>query len=172
MPIFLFHLDSRSKSPILSGMEKDDYSFMEDFSLGQTFHGGPVTVSAEDIIAFAEQFDPQDFHTNPDKAKDTAFGEHVASGWHTAALTMKMLVAAMPPMAGGMIGRTVENMTWTQPVRPGDTLTYEGEILDMRPTRNPARGLMRVKSTTRNQHGDAVMEMTCLVFAPRRTDGA
>ena len=59
-------------------------------------------------------------------------------------------------------------MTWTRPVRPGDTLTYEGEILDMRPTRNPTRGLLRVKSTTRNQHGDTVMEMTCLVFAPRR----
>lgn len=145
---------------------------MEDFKVGQTFAGGPVTVSAEDIIDFAKQFDPQDFHTDPAKAKNSAFGEHVASGWHTAALTMKMLVAAMPPMAGGMIGRTVENMTWTQPVRPGDMLRYEGEILDMRPTRNPARGLMRVKSITRNQHGDAVMEMTCLVFAPRRAIAA
>lgn len=145
---------------------------MEDFEVGQTFAGGPVTVSAEDIIDFAKQFDPQDFHTDPAKAKNSTFGEHVASGWHTAALTMKMLVAAMPPMAGGMIGRTVENMTWTQPVRPGDMLRYEGEILDMRPTRNPARGLMRVKSITRNQHGDAVMEMTCLVFAPRRAIAA
>jgi len=149
-------------------MEASVFSFMEDFNIGQTFTGGPVTVTADDMIAFATQFDPQDFHTDPEKAKNTAFGEHVASGWHTAALTMKMLVAAIPPMAGGMIGRTVENMTWPRPVRPGDTLTYEGEILDMRPTRNPARGLMRVKSTTRNQNGETVMEMTCLVFAPRR----
>lgn len=149
-------------------MEKSALNFMEDFTIGQTFTGGPVTVTAEDIIAFAAQFDPQDFHTNPEKAKDTVFGEHVASGWHTAALTMKMLVAAIPPMAGGMIGRTVESMTWPRPVRPGDTLTYEGEILDMRPTRNPARGLMRVKNTTLNQNGEIVMEMTCLVFAPCR----
>lgn len=144
--------------------------FMEDLAAGQRFTGGPVTVTAAEIIDFAKQFDPQDFHTDPEKAKNTVFGEHVASGWHTAALTMKMLVAALPPFAGGMIGRTVENMTWTQPVRPGDTLTYEGEILDMRPTRNPARGLMRVKSITRNQRDETVIEMTCLVFAPRRPE--
>lgn len=143
---------------------------MEDLAAGQRFTGGPVTVTAAEIIDFAKQFDPQDFHTDPEKAKNTVFGEHVASGWHTAALTMKMLVAALPPFAGGMIGRTVEKMTWTQPVRPGDTLTYEGEILDMRPTRNPARGLMRVKSITRNQRDETVMEMTCLVFAPRRPE--
>lgn len=152
-------------------MEKASGAFMEYFSTGQTFTGGPVSVTASEIIAFAKEFDPQDFHTNPEKAKQTAFGAHVASGWHTAALTMKMLVAAIPPMAGGMIGRTVEHMTWPRPVFPGDTLTYEGKILDMRPTRNPERGIMRVHSLTKNQHGDVVMEMTCLVFAPRREGG-
>lgn len=149
-------------------MENASGAFMEDFSIGQAFTGGPVQLTAEQIIAFATDFDPQDFHTDPEKAKQTAFGTHVASGWHTAALTMKMLVAAIPPMAGGMIGRTVENMTWPRPVFPGDTLTYEGKILDMRPTRNPERGIMRVQSLTRNQQGEVVMEMTCLVFAPRR----
>lgn len=153
---------------MLARMENASGAFMEDFSIGQTFTGGPVQLTAEQIIAFATDFDPQDFHTDPEKAKQTAFGTHVASGWHTAALTMKMLVAAIPPMAGGMIGRTVENMTWPRPVLPGDTLTYEGKILDMRPTRNPARGIMRVQSITRNQQGEVVMEMTCLVFAPRR----
>lgn len=155
--------------PYFARMLQNVYTYMEDMQVGQTFTGGPITISAREIIDFAKQFDPQDFHTDPQKAKNTVFGEHVASGWHTASLTMKMLVASMPKMDGGMVGRTVENMTWTHPVRPGDTLTYEGEILDIRASAgNPERGVLRVKNTTRNQNGIAVMDMTCIVFVPRK----
>lgn len=150
-------------------MENDGFVYMEDLSPGQTFEAGPISVSAEEIIAFAGKYDPQVFHLDAEKAAATPFGELVASGWHTAAMTMRMIVDSMPKMKGGMIGRTVEHMTWLRPVRPGDQLTYRGEVMDMRPSSgNPSRGVLRTKNTTFNQHGEAVMEMVCVIFIPRR----
>lgn len=144
------------------------FHYLEDFKPGQKFKAGPIRVSAEDIIAYAKQFDPQDFHTSPEKAKDTVFGEHVASGWHTASLTMKLILMAIPPMKGGMIGRMVEKMSWSQPVRPGDELSLELEILGLRNSSNPARGVARVRNTTFNQKGEAVLEMETIILIPRR----
>ncbi len=144
------------------------FLFMDDCQVGQTYSGGPTPVTADMIIAFARQFDPQPFHLDAEAAKDTAFGELVASGWHTAAMTMRMMMDSMPPMQGGMIGRRIETIDWPRPVRPGDTLTTRSEILDLRATRNPARGLMRLKTDTLNQHGEAVMKMEALIFVPCR----
>lgn len=141
---------------------------MDDCQVGQTYAGGPTAVTADMIIAFARQFDPQPFHLDAEAAKDTAFGELVASGWHTAAMTMRMMMDSMPPMQGGMIGRRIETIDWPRPVRPGDTLTTRSEILDLRATRNPARGLMRLKTDTLNQHSEAVMKMEALIFVPCR----
>lgn len=146
------------------------FLFMDDCQVGQTFNGGPLHVSADDIIAFATQFDPQTFHLDAVAAKDTSFGELVASGWHTAAMTMRMMVGSMPPMQGGMIGRRIETIDWPRPVRPGDTLTTRSEILHLRTTSNPARGLMRLKTDTLNQHGEEVMKMEALIFVPRRAN--
>lgn len=142
---------------------------MEDCQVGQTFSGGPTQVTAEAIIAFARQFDPQPFHLDADAAKDSAFGELVASGWHTAAMTMRMMLGSLPDMQGGMIGRRIESIDWPAPVRPGDTLTTQSEILHLRATSNPARGLMRLKTDTFNQSGQAVMKMEAMIFVPRRT---
>lgn len=141
---------------------------MEDCAAGQTFRGGPLTVTAEDIIAFAKQFDPQPFHTDPAAAKTSTFGGHVASGWHTTALTMRLMVDALPKMPGGMIGRRVENIDWPRPVRPGDTLSIVSEVLSVRATSNPTRGLMRLKTRTFNQDGEDVVVMEALIFIPRR----
>lgn len=150
-------------------MKKDDFIYMEDISVGQTFEAGPTLVTAEEIITFASKYDPQDFHLDADKAVGTAFGELVASGWHTAAMTMNLIIQSMPPMKGGMVGRTVENLTWLRPVRPGDKLTYKGEVIASRAsTGNPSRGILRTKNTTFNQHGEPVLEMTCVIFIPRR----
>ncbi|HCS22134.1 MAG TPA: MaoC family dehydratase [Alphaproteobacteria bacterium] len=150
-------------------MDNDVFTFMEDMHEGQIFESGPVTVTAEDIIAFASKYDPQDFHLDAEKAKDTAFGELVASGWHTASLTMSLIVAAMPKMKGGMIGRTIESLTWLRPVRPGDSLSYRGEVIGIRASGGDAkRGILRTKNTTFNQNGEPVMEMTCVIFVPRR----
>lgn len=148
---------------------KKDFVYMEDITAGQKFTAGPLAVSADEIITFASQFDPQDFHTDAEKAKNMAFGELVASGWHTAALTMRMIVEAVPPMEGGMIGRTILSMNWPRPVRPGDTLSYEGEILEIRPSeKNPKRATLRIRNTTRNQKGETVLEMESVIFIPRR----
>lgn len=144
------------------------FLFMDDCQVGQTFAGGPVHVTAADIIAFARQFDPQPFHLDAEAAKDTAFGELVASGWHTAAMTMRMMMGSMPTMQGGMIGRRIETIDWPHPVRPGDTLTTRSEILHLRTTSNPARGLMRLRTETFNQNNDAVMKMEALIFVPRK----
>lgn len=146
------------------------YFYMEDFSVGQKFTADPVTVTAEEIIDYAKKFDPQDFHTDPKKAKHTAFGQHVASGWHTASLTMRLIVEATPPMEGGMIGRTIERMDWPRPVLPGDQLSYEGEILEIRPSAsNPKRAVLRVQNRTFNQKGEVVLELISVVFVPRRS---
>lgn len=148
-------------------MTKDSFIWFDDCHIGQKFTAGPVTLTADEIIAFAKLYDPQDFHTDPEKAKDTAFSQLTASGWHTAALTMRMVVDAIPKMKGGMIGRGIEKISWPRPVLPGDTLSYEAEIIEMRKSeKNPARGIMRIKNTTSNQRGEPVMEMESIVFIP------
>jgi acyl dehydratase len=143
---------------------------MEDLHVGQKFTAGPEAVTEDAIIEFAQKYDPQDFHTDPVKAKNSAFGELVASGWHTAALSMRMIVAAVPQMKGGMIGRSAEKINWPRPVRPGDQLSLEVEILELRISDNkPERGIMRTKNTTFNQDGKPVMTMETIVFVPRKT---
>ena len=147
----------------------DDFKYMEDLAVGQKFAAGPIEVTAEEIIAFASKFDPQEFHLDPEKAKQSVFGAHVASGWHTAAMTMRMIIDASPKMKGGMIGRTIEKLNWLRAVKAGDKLHFEGEILDLRPsTSDPARGVMRVKNTTFNQDNKRVLEMESIVFVPRK----
>lgn len=144
-------------------------AYMEDLHVGQRFTAGPAAVTAADIIAFGRQYDPQFFHTDPEAAKDSMFGGLIASGWQTAAVSMRLLLDAFPQMAGGMLGRTIENMSWLKPVKPGDALFYEAEITDLRASgSNPARGIMRVKAVTKNQRGEAVMESSSIVFLPRR----
>lgn len=147
----------------------ENYIYLEDLAFGQKFTAGPMQVTQEAIIAFGKQYDPQDFHTDPVKAKDTVFGELVASGWHTASLTMRMIVDAMPKMKGGMVGRAIEKLGWPHPVRPGDVLSLEVEIIDLRTSeKSPERGLIRTKNTVTNQKGEAVLEMEAVVFVPRR----
>lgn len=152
-------------------MEKKKDTYMEDLRLGQTFASTQETlVTPEMIVAFAQQYDPQPFHTDPVAAKDTLFGTLVASGWHTAALTMRMMVENMPQMKGGLVGRQVEKISWPRPVYPGDKLSYLAEVIDMRASvSNPQRGVIRTKNTTFNQKGEVVMEMETVIFVPRRS---
>jgi acyl dehydratase len=149
--------------------ENESYVYLEDLAVGQKLTAGPVQVTEESIIAFAKQYDPQDFHTDPIKAKDTVFGELVASGWQTACLSMRMITEAMPKMKGGMVGRAIEKLGWPHPVHPGDVLSLEVEIIDLRTSeKSPERGLMRTKNIVTNQKGEAVLEMEAVVFVPRR----
>ena len=145
--------------------------WLEDFRVGQVFRAGPVAVSADAITAYARQFDPQPFHTDADAARATFFGGLAASGWHTASLTMRLVVEALP-IAGGVIGGGVDELRWPRPVRPDDELRLEAEVVEVRPSRSkPERGLVRVCTTTRNRAGEAVQTMIANLVVPRRPKG-
>ena len=143
--------------------------FLEDLSVGQRFSSGFHTIDEAQITAFAGQFDPQPFHLDREAAKATLFGGLAASGWHTAAITMKLLVESGLPLTGGIIGSGGE-VSWPKPTRPGDTLTVLSEIEEVIPSRSrPERGMIRVRSETRNQHGEIVQTFMAKLVVPRRT---
>ena len=144
-----------------------DRLYLEDLHVGQTFVTGSVIVTVEAIKAFARDYDPQPFHLDEAAARDSLFGGLAASGWHTAALSMRLLVDGLP-FAGGLIGVGGET-TWPRPTRPGDTLTVHVEILEITPSRSrPDRGMVRTRNETRNQHGDPVQISTLGIVAWRR----
>lgn len=144
--------------------------YLEDLAVGQRFRAAPVEVTRADMLAFATQFDPQPFHLDEEAARASLFGELVASGWHTAALTMRLLTECAP-VAGGLIG-TGGRLEWTRPVRPGDSLTVEAEIASVAASRSrPDRGVVEIRVITANQHGEIVQRLSAkiLAFARPRT---
>ena len=142
--------------------------YLEDFAVGQKFGSGRLTVTADAIKRFAAEFDPQPFHLDETSARATRFKGLAASGWHTASMTMRLLVDSEFKLAGGIVGAHVE-LDWPLPVRPGDVLRVESEVLEVRPSRSrPEQGLLRVRTTTFNQNDEAVQIMVSLVVVPRR----
>jgi len=142
--------------------------YLEDLAAGQRFLSGSMAVSEAAITAFAAQFDPQPFHLHPEAARSSLFGGLVASGWHTAALTMRLLVDGGAPIAGGVVGAGVE-LSWPRPVRPGDVLTVQSEVLEVKPSASrPDRGIVTLRSQTLNQHGEPVQILTSRLVVPRR----
>jgi acyl dehydratase len=142
--------------------------YLEELSVGQRFTSGTHAVDAAQIKAFAAQFDPQPFHLDDDAAKDTLFAGLAASGWHTAAITMRLLVESGLPIAGGIIGSGGE-VAWPKPTRPGDVLHVVSEIEEVTPSRSrPNRGTVRVRSETRNQRNEVVQVLTSRLVVPRR----
>ncbi|WP_444452177.1 MaoC family dehydratase [Rhodobacter capsulatus] len=132
-------------------------AYLEDLSVGQRFGSGTVRVSAEDIVRFAQDFDPQPFHLDPALAGQTLFGGLAASGWHTAALTMRLLVDGEFVPAGGFIGAGFDELAWPVPVRPGDELHVTSEILALRRSQSrPMQGVIKVRNLTINQNGETV----------------
>lgn len=149
--------------------------YLEDFTVGQTFGSDHLTVTAAEITSFARDFDPQSFHLDHDAAKTTFFCGLAASGWHTAALTMRLLVESTFTPAGGIIGAGFEELTWPRPVRPGDDLHVRSEILHVRPSKSrPGQGMIKVCSITLNQHNEAVQRSVgnLLVMARPLVDNA
>ncbi|MHA7776082.1 MaoC family dehydratase [Roseibium sp. M-1] len=133
--------------------------YLEDFQVGQTFGSGSTTVTEDEIIRFGKEFDPQPFHLDPAVAKDSFFRGLVASGWHTAALTMRLLVGGEMTPINGIIGAGFESLKWPRPVRPGDVLHVVSEVLELQPFRSrPTQGMIKVRSTTLNQNDEAVQE--------------
>ncbi|MEP6779843.1 MAG: MaoC family dehydratase [Gemmatimonadaceae bacterium] len=134
--------------------------YLDDIVVGMTFKSHTVTVSESDIIAFAKQFDPQPFHTDPVAAVHSVFHGLCASGWHTAALTMRLFVDSEFQIAGGLLGAGIEVLEWPKPVRPGDTLHVQIEVLSVRESKTkPGQGMVTVRTVTLNQHGEAVQNL-------------
>jgi acyl dehydratase len=143
--------------------------FLEDFAVGQTFGSGRLRLDKESITKFAHEFDPQPFHLDEAAAQDSFFDGLAASGWHTAAATMRLLVEGDLKPAGGIIGAGFDEFRWPRPVRPGDELRLESQVLDVRRSKSrPDLGLIKVRTTTLNQHGEAVQVMIGNLLVPRR----
>jgi acyl dehydratase len=144
--------------------------YLEDLTPGQRYRTASCTVDQAQIQAFAAQFDPQPFHLDPEAAKQTLFGELVASGWHTMGITMRLIVGSDVQLGWGFLGAGVENMDWPHPVRPGDTLRAENEVLEIKPSRSkPDRGVVRIRTTTYNQRDEPVLIVTAKVIVPKRS---
>lgn len=144
---------------------------LEDLHEGQRFISGEHALDVDQIRAFAGVFDPQPFHLDAEAAKETLFGGLAASGWHTAAITMRLMVAGGMPLARGLIGAGAD-IRWPRPTRPGDVLHLEAEVLSVVPSRSrPDRGIATFRVLTLNQQAEIVQDMTCRVVVWRRGAG-
>ncbi|HWA25193.1 MAG TPA: MaoC family dehydratase [Lacunisphaera sp.] len=143
--------------------------YFEDLRVGDTFRTGEHKVTAEEIVAFGREFDPQPFHADPAAAGSTLFGRLVAGGWHTAALSMRLMVQGDMRLDGGVIGQGVDGLRWPRPVLPGDTLRVVMEVsaVDPQPSRT-GRGRIKLHCRTLNQDDNTVQEMTANLLVARR----
>jgi acyl dehydratase len=154
-------------------VEKDrqrmtDSLFLDDLHVGQRFTSTSHVVDTDQIKRFAAEFDPQPFHLDEDAAPNSLFAGLAASGWHTAALTMRLLLAGGMPIAGGIVGVGGE-IAWPRPTRPGDELQVVSEVTEIRPSRTkPDKGIVVLRNETRNQRGEVVQVLTAKLVVPRR----
>ena len=146
--------------------------YLEDFAVGQSYGSPCLRVDEARAVEFAKEFDPQPFHLDDKAARGTIFGGLAASGWHTAAMTMRLLVEGELKPAGGIIGLGFDEFRWPRPVRPGDELHLTSEILEVRPSKSrPDQGLVKVRTTTFNQNNKPVQITVGNLMVPRRTSG-
>ena len=150
--------------------DRDSRFYLEDLAVGQRFTTGSHELDEAQIKAFAAEFDPQPFHLDAEIAKTTLFDGLVASGWHTAAITMRLLVTSGIPLAWGMIGAEC-SLRWPNPARPGDILTVHGEVTEVKPSRSrPDRGTISISAETRNHRDDVLQVLTATLLVPRRSE--
>jgi acyl dehydratase len=149
-------------------MNQSSERYLEDFAVGQTFGSGPLRIDRERALAFAAEFDPQPFHLDEAAARRSIFGGLTASGWHTAAVTMRLLVETEIKPAGGLVGAGLDECRWPRPVRPGDELRVECEVIEVRPSKSrPEQGLIKLRTTTLNQNDEPVMVYVATLVVPR-----
>ena len=155
-------------SGLIHANDRERGLYLEDLHVGQKFISGTHQMDEAQIKAFAREFDPQPFHLDEAAAQQTVFTGLAASGWHTAAIAMRLLVTGGLPLANGIIGLGGE-LAWPNPTRPGDLLQVESEVMEMVPSRSkPNQAIVKVKSTTRNQRGEAVHVFTSKVIVFKR----
>ena len=142
--------------------------YFDDFNAGDRFRSEPYEVTEKQIVEFASEFDPQSFHLDPVIAARTMFKGLIASGWHTAAISMRLFIQKLN-LAEGAIGLGVDELRWPAPVRPDDILLVDIEIVDLRPSRSkPDCGIVRIRNVTTNQRGEIVQTMFASALVPRR----
>lgn len=147
--------------------------YLEDIKIGNKFAFGRYEVTEQEIIEFSEKYDPQRIHTDPEFAAQSDVGGLIASGWHTCGMFMRMMVDEVMGEDTGMVSPGVEEIRWLRPVRPGDVLRAEGEVVGARPSRSkPDRGIVQMRYHVFNQDGDAVMSVTTNSFVRRRERSA
>jgi len=148
----------------------DSPLYYEDFALGRQFANGGYTISREQAIAFAREFDPQYFHVDEEAARSGPFGRLAVSGLHTAAASMRLKIGSpLSKVAGGLVGMGFESLKWPRPVYPGDTLRILVTITGMRVSQsNPGKGVVQYRLETFNQHDQPVLQMDTAVLVPRR----
>ena len=143
--------------------------YFEDIRAGDRFESGTYNVTAEGIIAFAQEFDPQPFHLDEEAAVESIFGGLTASGWHTAAIAMRLFVTSGLNPAGGAIGLGVDELRWPAAVRPGDILRAEIQVLEVRPSKSkPEQGIVKIRNTTKNQRGEIVLTFVANAMVRRK----
>ena len=142
--------------------------WFDDLALGMQFKSGEATVTREDIKRFAAEFDPQPFHMDEVAAERTAFKGLAASGWHTAAISMRLALGTEPFGPHPLMGLGVDGLRWMMPVRPGDVLYLEGELVELIPSQTKPQGIAKIKWTAYNQRGEAVYTFTPIGIVPRR----
>jgi acyl dehydratase len=146
--------------------------FLDDLQVGHRFVSRAHVLERTEILRFAAEFDPQPFHLDDEAARHSLFGGLVASGWHTAAISMRLIVEAGAPFAGGIVGLGGE-IVWPKPVYPGDTLQVHGEVLAIAPSRSrPDRGVVSIRNETRNGQGEVVQVFTARILVNRRPSPA
>ncbi|HVJ41634.1 MAG TPA: MaoC family dehydratase [Dongiaceae bacterium] len=161
-------MDEATKLARPAGENGVKLHYLEDLEIGQRFTSGTHELDAAQIQAYARQFDPQPFHLDAEAAVESLFGGLAASGWHTASITMRLLLNGGAPIAGGVIGAGGE-INWPQPTRPGDVLRVESEVMAIAPSRSkPDRGLITLRSVTRNQKGETLQVLVAKLVVPRR----
>ena len=142
--------------------------WFDDLAVGMHFRSSEKVVMREDIKRFATEFDPQPFHLDEAAAEQTVFKGLAASGWHTAAIAMRLAVELRPFGPHPLLGLGVDELRWLAPVRPGDTLHLEGEVIELTPSKTKPQGIARIKWTAFNQHGERVYTFTPIAVVPRR----
>jgi acyl dehydratase len=158
----------KAEKAMTQANDRENGLYLEDLHVGQRFVSGTYQISEDQIKAFAQEFDPQPFHLDEAAAQATVFAGLAASGWHTAAIAMRLLVTSGLPLANGIIGLGGD-LAWPRPTRPGDTLHVESEVLEIVPSRSkPNQALVKVQSTTLNQDGEAVHRFTSKVLVFKR----